>query len=46
MVNDEASYEQTTDHEYLNKYFKIIDVSDETDFHGDDRDILKPMNLN
>jgi hypothetical protein len=46
MVNDEADYEQATDHEYLNKYFEIIEVSDEADLHGVNRDILEPMKLN
>lgn len=46
LVNDQGIYEQSTNHEYLNKYFEIIEVSDETDFYGVNRENLKPLKLN
>lgn len=46
LVNDDAVYEQTIDHEYLNENFEIIEVSDETDLHGVEREVLKPLKLN
>src|SRR6266446_4550433 len=37
LVNDEGEYEQTTDHEALSKYFKIIKRSKEKDLFGRNR---------
>ena len=46
LVNDEARYGQTIDHEYLNSNFSILEISDETDFHGVNREALVSMKLN
>jgi len=37
LVNDAGEYEQTTDHEALSKYFKILKRSKEKDFFGTHR---------
>jgi len=37
LVNDAGEYEQTTDHEALSKYFKIIKRSKEKDLFGTNR---------
>jgi hypothetical protein len=34
LVNDNGEYEQTTDREFLLKYFEIERLSDETNFYG------------
>jgi hypothetical protein len=34
LVNDDGEYEQTTDREFLLKYFEIERLSDETNFYG------------
>ena len=34
LVNDDGEYEQTTDREFLLKYFEIDLPSDETNFYG------------
>jgi hypothetical protein len=46
LVDDEGNYSRSTDHDYLNRYFEVVEVSDETDFHGVERDTLKPLKLN
>lgn len=43
LVNDEGDYEQTTDHEFLFKYFDIIVVSEESDLYGRERPKLPPV---
>lgn len=35
LVNEHGTYEQTTDREYLVRYFEPIEISDETDLYGD-----------
>jgi len=37
LVNDEGEYEQTTDQEFLQKYFKIVKLSKEKDLFGRNR---------
>src|SRR3954465_15703499 len=37
LVNDAGEYEQTTDHEALSKYFKIVKRSKEKDLFGANR---------
>jgi len=37
LVNDAGEYEQTTDHQALSKYFKIVKRSKEKDFFGTNR---------
>jgi hypothetical protein len=37
LVNEQGKYEQTTDREFLLKYFELLSLSDESDLHGDDK---------
>src|SRR6266513_2041836 len=37
LVNDAGEYEQTTNHEFLSKYFKIVKLSKEKDLFGKNR---------
>ena len=37
LVNDEGKYEQTTDHEYLYKYFDVIQFAEHTNWYGHKR---------
>jgi len=37
LVDESGEYEQTTDHDFLFKYFDIIMISDETDLYGVNR---------
>ena len=37
LVNDAGEYEQTTDHDFLSKYFKIVKRSKEKDLFGGNR---------
>lgn len=37
LVDEVGEYEQTTDHDFLFKYFDIIMISDETDLYGVNR---------
>lgn len=43
LVDGEGKYCETTDHEFLFKYFKIIRLSKETDFFGIKRRRLGPL---
>lgn len=43
LVDDEGRYGETTDHEFLFKYFKIIRLSRETDFFGIRRRRMAPL---
>jgi hypothetical protein len=43
LVNDAGDYEQTTDHDFLFKYFDVIAISDETDIHGKKRPQIGPI---
>ena len=44
LVDEEGSYEWTTDHKWLYQKFEVISFSDETDFYGSDRPPLKHYN--
>ncbi len=37
LVNEQGKYEQTTDREFLVKYFEPVKISDETDLYGYDK---------
>ncbi len=43
LVNDSGEYEQTTDREFLLKYFEPISISGETDWYGDDKPGFRPL---
>ena len=43
LVDAAGKYCQTTDHEYLAKYFRIVRVSRETDFYGARRAKLRRL---
>jgi hypothetical protein len=34
LVNEHGNYEQTTDRDFLLKYFEPIEISDKSDFYG------------
>ena len=34
LVNDDGKYEQTTDHEFLYRYFDVIHAAGETNWYG------------
>ena len=42
LVDTAGEYVETTDREYLLRYFEIVELSDETDFFGDNRPLLEP----
>jgi hypothetical protein len=44
IVYPSAEYGETTDHSHLREFFKIVVDSGETDFYGDSRPILEPLN--
>jgi hypothetical protein len=43
LVNAEGEYEQTTEQESIKRDFEVPKVSDETDWHGFDRQTLGPV---
>ena len=43
LVDGKGNYDWTTDHEWLYDVFEVIEYSDETDLHGDDRPALGAM---
>jgi hypothetical protein len=43
LVNDEGKYEQTTDHEFLYRYFDVIHFAKDTNWYGRRRPILPPF---
>jgi hypothetical protein len=40
LVNSKGEYEQTTNHDFLRKYFVLVEATDEDDFFGDKREPL------
>ena len=46
LVHHKGEYNWTTDHEWLYEHFEAIAYSDETDFYGDDRPFLGPIDPN
>lgn len=43
LVNDTGDYFWTIDHDFLEKYFEVVERSKETSFHGAARPKLKPI---
>ena len=43
LVNEKGEYEQTTDREYLLRYFEPMAISSETDIYGDSKVSLGPL---
>ena len=43
LVNEQGKYEQTTDREFLLKYFDSIQISAEKDLYGDEKPQLGPL---
>jgi hypothetical protein len=43
LVNEEGSYEQTTNRDFLLRYFEPIEISDESDFYGKGRPQFPPL---
>jgi hypothetical protein len=43
LVNEKGDYEQTTDREYLLKYFEPLEISNETDLYGDSQPPFPPL---
>jgi len=43
LVNDKGEYEQTTDRDFLQKYFEPVEISNESDFFGRQKPQLKPL---
>ena len=41
LVDAAGEYVETTDREFLLRYFEILELSDETDFFGDNRPLLE-----
>ncbi len=43
LVNEEGQYEQTIDHDSLQKHFEVEEVSKERSLYGRNRPKLEPM---
>jgi hypothetical protein len=43
LVNDQGEYEQTLDHEFLYRYFDIIQFAKHTNWHGHKRPRIPPI---
>ena len=43
LVNDEGIYEQTTDHEFLYKYFDVIHLAEHANWYGRRRPQIPPI---
>ena len=43
LVNTKGEYHMTSDHDWLYRKFEVLSLSNEDDFHGDDREVLKPL---
>lgn len=42
LVNSAGKYEQTTDQKSIEQDFQVLNLSDETDFYGAEREMLQP----
>ena len=42
LVTDEGQYRETVDQEMIRTHFKVLYLSDETDFYGVDRPVIGP----
>jgi hypothetical protein len=43
LVNTEGVYDWTSDHDWLYRKFEVLSLSNEDDFHGDDREVMLPL---
>lgn len=43
LVNESGEYQETVDHDYLFKYFDIIQISDEKNLYGTNRPQIGPV---
>jgi len=43
LVNEEGKYEQTIDHDFLAKYFEIVEISRERSLYGKSRAPFGPI---
>lgn len=43
LVDAAGSYSQSTDQKSISEEFEVLKLSDETDFYGDERDVLGPV---
>jgi hypothetical protein len=43
LVNEHGEYEQTTDREFLLKYFEPVEISDESDLYGSAKPQLRRL---
>jgi hypothetical protein len=43
LVNETGEYQETVDHDYLSKYFDVIQVSDEKSLYGAKRPQIAPV---
>jgi hypothetical protein len=46
LVNDQGKYEQTIDHDFLQKYFDIETLSRERSLYGRNRPQFQPLKVN
>jgi hypothetical protein len=43
LVNEAGEYQETIDHDYLEKYFDLIEVSDEKNMYGTGKPKISPV---
>jgi hypothetical protein len=43
LVNKQGKYEQTTDREFLVKYFEPLEICDESDLYGEGKPQFEPL---
>jgi len=43
LVNEAGEYQETVDHDYLSKYFDVIQTSDERSLYGEKRPQIGPV---
>ena len=46
LVNESGKYEQTTDREFLLRYFRVLRLTDERDYYGVHKRRLGPLRRN
>ena len=45
LAANDGAYDLTVDHDWLYDKFEVLAFSDEDDFYGENRDVLKPLTL-
>ena len=43
LINEEGEYEQTIDHDFLARYFEVVEVSKERTLYGKNRPPIGPL---